>query len=1302
MSTPLGSIKECSTGNPINSNQDQVDNEIMSNLGDDNANQIYPTRKTQEQNSGIDKPGKLSTSQPEDLSFVEHSTLLTSGQGSPSCDQRLSDPKSPSLVEKVISKHYMTDDAKDSLKTSRTYNGQSQAHSKADVFDKSLVYPLSRDSDSSPSMFSNNTGKLTHNEQVKGISFPKSGMVSTKSETFVKDRISPTPCLTSPPKYLHTPHYGIRAINSSTPVDHFFGFSSHTQSCSSEEKKIILFSRSPTSDVNVPEFSIGEGANKPSTQHPSPTGTDHHLRVPSKPQVIFNITEAQVYQGQTQKTLDISDSNVLQSKTICRHKQDQSMMTAFSGTKTVGNISETRTSPSSNLYAPLGNVDLPQSKKVINQVDKGFELSSKSVIRKTTSLCNSLDNKAHLNKHRGSLESFLCQDSDNNFVLSSNMASMKDKTALVESKKATVGRKHQSDGLKVSKKDSQKDLADTFSCAPTLSGPVAAVNMNDQCIASTSSSTDSNVSHVDRLSPSSVLPPFDGTHVLNLSPKAANKTLCSSGIPKPILIHSNPCLASKGDSDTIDNDKPEDTTETNLIIPKPKHVRPRIITYIRRNPQTIDRLPYGPVSMPFGSPACNVPMARDHEVLGSDINASNVILDKYKVDLQKPRIYTAGLMVSGIRPPGHHFGQINAKSMEETAERTRKEEFSSSPFSHYEVPPSFYRSTVILKPQLGLGAVTRLPSTRSRILAASQRSSTCALPPQEQVASSESLINTESSEDVKPTSISNGVKSNLPKPCHLGLRSPGYSRLPAAKLAAFGFVRSSSVSSLSSNQSTESVHSDHSRSANAGTSLATEEQSTPKSVLPSRDIPKGSSRTLLQVCSSTTIPRRSLLPAPKTSPSPAGLKKETQKDHEIINRPALSSPKRQAPTANKIQSPGHPKLRPTISKNGYAAKPEVQSRETDRQVIQKLKEKCEEQTKKLLLAREELKKASCGFAVFTITTQYFCQKNENGLIKEKQLLVELATIRDEVVFNITRCEKLQKEKEELEMRFDNEVRKLEHEQEEEIQALKDRLELQYNEETEQLQMEQNVRLERVTSLHQEQIEDMAATHEGTLSQIKQNYLAAIQAISAEHENRIHELKQNHELERKTLEDNCEKLQLTLQDQVDTLTFQNNTLRDRAKRFEEALMRDTNEQFEIALAPYRHIDEDLNSVKQVLEMKNQLIHQQERRIMELEKLAEINVLLEEKAQVLQQQNEDMKARIDQNVVVTRKLSVENANLQESVEKESKEKKRLSRTNEELVWKLQTTESMSPIKLPSSPINRSASGSLSPSKANMSPR
>lgn len=46
----------------------------------------------------------------------------------------------------------------------------------------------------------------------------------------------------------------------------------------------------------------------------------------------------------------------------------------------------------------------------------------------------------------------------------------------------------------------------------------------------------------------------------------------------------------------------------------------------------------------------------------------------------------------------------------------------------------------------------------------------------------------------------------------------------------------------------------------------------------------------------------------------------------------------------------------------------------------------------------------------------------------------------------------------------------------------------------------------------------------------------------------------------------------------------------------------------ALAPYKHIDEDLKSLKEVLEMKNQQIHQQELKISELEKIVGFKFLL----------------------------------------------------------------------------------------------
>lgn len=48
--------------------------------------------------------------------------------------------------------------------------------------------------------------------------------------------------------------------------------------------------------------------------------------------------------------------------------------------------------------------------------------------------------------------------------------------------------------------------------------------------------------------------------------------------------------------------------------------------------------------------------------------------------------------------------------------------------------------------------------------------------------------------------------------------------------------------------------------------------------------------------------------------------------------------------------------------------------------------------------------------------------------------------------------------------------------------------------------------------------------------------------------------------------------------------------------------------QIALAPYQHLEEDMKSLRQVLEMKNQQIHQQEKKIMELEKLVSQSLTL----------------------------------------------------------------------------------------------
>ncbi|XP_061828379.1 microtubule-associated tumor suppressor candidate 2 isoform X3 [Nerophis lumbriciformis] len=404
-----------------------------------------------------------------------------------------------------------------------------------------------------------------------------------------------------------------------------------------------------------------------------------------------------------------------------------------------------------------------------------------------------------------------------------------------------------------------------------------------------------------------------------------------------------------------------------------------------------------------------------------------------------------------------------------------------------------------------------------------------------------------------------------------------------------------------------------------------------------------------------------------------------------------SSPKTCAGLSPKSQSPAR-------GRSAVRAGGAERAQEVDRALIKLLRERCEQQGRQLQSLQAQLKKASLCMDVFAITTQHFCHKSEVAAVTEGELSQELARIRDEVAFSVAHWEQLQREKQELEWRFEAELGDLRAQQQSELGALEERLRVQHTAETRSLRALQRAQLGHLRERQQEQMEEMNENQQASIMDMERAHNHTLDTLQEEHARTVTNLKMAHEQHRKSMEEDFEKIRLSLQDQVDMLTFQNRSLRDRAKRFEEALRKSTDEQIVDALAPYKHIEEDLKSLKDVLGMKNQQIHQQELKITELEKIqAERNVQLEERVQVLQQQNEDLMERIDKNLAVSRQLSEENANLQVNVEKESTEKKRLSRTNEELLWRLQTGE-LSPRMSPScSPVHRPpSSGPGSPAR------
>ncbi|KFP86504.1 Microtubule-associated tumor suppressor candidate 2, partial [Acanthisitta chloris] len=876
MSAPLIPNKSCYAQLQDNRSEIRNNNESIVSMGDTNANQIVAKLRTTDEgvkkhdltyesgniySGGTEKVTHLNTEQNKLLSFRDSRTCHTSVQES----------KLPSTTSREMGKDCKTSEARDLSRHIRISRGQSLSNLKSSTNDGNLEVISKGDIDFTQNFSKGKIPRTAEVERIKRLSLGRRSKFSPQSETFAKDCVGRVSCkrlLSASLDSIDTSHHLIGNTEKSqkTSTDHFLGTAFEPLDNTSEENT-VFYSKPSTSGnkkINKPE-------NVPNVNVESTLHTSHSQHSAVKLNEIASKSEAQLGQGDKNKKMELKTTPSLQYKNTCPQKIEKIML----GCNKVEDplSSQVVTYPDDKLQSDNvtisgeGRGSNDSDNRAINQVGEEYltdeemetifplSCSSKSSIkmtpRKNENLfevdtgctetvgeqispvhnINTPDSKPlKVNENKLLLVKESTEDA---VVPASNLSGCRrarsaetvsnqqpdsDSENLnfsVPSKKPANAQKHSPEEAPESCNVSTK--ADAFLCVPTTVRPMATLDVNGQPTIPNSNLKDLYALHDDKLSPSSVLPPTDSTQLLHISPKVPMKTACSSAIPKPILVHPKGSLTDKVGVDSDCSEKLEESIEMKPAIPRPKPVRPKIITYIRRNPRSIEQLDplFAPAGLPFGSPACSMPISTEQKASnGGEAKPASILYDKFKPDLQKPRLFGSGLVVSGIRPPSHHFGPMSEKFLQEVGERPAKDEFCPPPYTHYEVPPSFYRSAMILKPQLGLGAVSRLPSAKSRILIASQRSSGSCLHQQGEITSAPSLYHPDASVDLKKGSCPSAAKSNLPKPCQSGLRPPGYSRLPAAKLATFGFVRSSSVSSVSSNQSNDSAQSDQSRTTN--------------------------------------------------------------------------------------------------------------------------------------------------------------------------------------------------------------------------------------------------------------------------------------------------------------------------------------------------------------------------------------------------------------------------------------------------------------------------------------------------------
>lgn len=128
---------------------------------------------------------------------------------------------------------------------------------------------------------------------------------------------------------------------------------------------------------------------------------------------------------------------------------------------------------------------------------------------------------------------------------------------------------------------------------------------------------------------------------LSQTVKPPGKTLMS-GIPKPVMPQQK-----------------EPELRRSSPPQKPKNVRPKIITYVRKNPQAKPDPPYEALRLSSYSspPAHKDPKVGPQPKSSPVLCSSNLLFDKYRQEMQKAGYYPAGTAVTGVKTSSSTIAQ---------------------------------------------------------------------------------------------------------------------------------------------------------------------------------------------------------------------------------------------------------------------------------------------------------------------------------------------------------------------------------------------------------------------------------------------------------------------------------------------------------------------------------------------------------------------------------------------------------------------------------------------------------------------
>nr|XP_046256629.1 microtubule-associated tumor suppressor candidate 2 homolog isoform X3 [Scatophagus argus] len=367
------------------------------------------------------------------------------------------------------------------------------------------------------------------------------------------------------------------------------------------------------------------------------------------------------------------------------------------------------------------------------------------------------------------------------------------------------------------------------------------------------------------------------------------------------------------------------------------------------------------------------------------------------------------------------------------------------------------------------------------------------------------------------------------------------------------------------------------------------------------------------------------------------------------------------------------------------------------------KEQAEKKNQAINQLRKLLVQGNRRVEALATVIQHLFTEREEALNQKKELSQELTKIRHELVKSSQCCKDLQKEKEEVRVGLEEALKRLEEQHKEELVQLEDRLRSFYQTEWDKVHQMYQDEADKYRMLMEQQVEELRSRQEAERKNQEVSHSQKMESLKLQYETSIQELKRIQQTDLERLEKTLKETETSLSEKVSELSAEKDALNEKLKAEEERrkhILSDKN----LKDSHTVYLEQELDSLKVVLEIKNNQLHQKEKKLMEMDRLVETNVKLEECLKKVQQENEDYKARMDKHAALSKQLSNEQAILQQTLQKESKVNKRLSMENEELLWKLHNGDLLaSPRRLsPTSPFNSPRNSASFPTTAPLSPR